>query len=737
MHSAIEPRQATLTNAPVAPPGEAAERDVGSLAGCFGWLAVASGIAATAIFLWGIVAPGRASADCLQWTCAVFAVIVATTLAAAALGSLVALRHRWGLALTRHLFGSRSVIPSLIVGGLLAAAGLSAVMLMAIPHAEKSGAGLAALGGLTVWPAILALQFGACWSRRFARWSLPKPSARMETVILLTVLFFSSFVPRLMMSSHAVPYQNVWDEVVTYSRAIGLMTRPGLDPQSNVPGYGSASYGHLLVYGTVVGEVAGLFQGLRSQQVGSVGLYTCPPSGVATIHEAVHASGLPLSAPRRLLALINSVAPLLIFVALRRYFGADRWAAFGGGLFYALFSRDVIYYTSFILPDALATTFVLGLLVAAWQHMQDPRGRLRSLALCAIFAGLTVSVTIRLALVALLPVVAVALAADRSRLRLKALTIVGGLGVAFCVTSPYALLDLPGFLSETTSLVWRHDSSFTHRLSTLAFFLRGMFWPDFRSDYVGQAGGSPGFGLLVGALALLGLGRAIHRYRRPTLLIGALALLILYTVTPIIERYTRHALVLYPAICLFAAVGLSVVADALQTALCRFRRPCAEGHVHPVSLAVLAATLLASAGQIAASAEYVQRMHSFQPSQVQAAAWLERVWRADDKVAILDTVPWVEADLDNRNIRYIRVPASATLEQLRARGITWVAGTDRSTGTYGTLAGTIWTRCFDGPGQRVREFGSDALRYQGYPCGNIYLFVARLPTRSDHESTGN
>ena len=111
------------------------------------------------------------------------------------------------------------------------------------------------------------------------------------------------------MSTYALPYQNVWDEVVTYSQALGLLTQPGLDPHSDVPGYGTAAYGDLLVYGTAGGEVMGLLNGLRSQEVRSLRSFTSPPRGVSSIYEAVHASGVPLRAPRRLLAAINSLVP--------------------------------------------------------------------------------------------------------------------------------------------------------------------------------------------------------------------------------------------------------------------------------------------------------------------------------------------------------------------------------------------------------------------------------------------
>ncbi len=174
-----------------------------------------------------------------------------------------------------------------------------------------------------------------------------------------------------------------------------------------MPGYDKGAYGDFLVYITTGGEVLGLLNGFREGKVKLLDDFISPPKGSINIFRAVHPSGLPLQIPRLLLSLINSLAPLIIFYILRRRLHTDPFSAFGGGLIYAIFSRDVLYYSSFILPDALATTLFLGALAFAWKGMEDERGKVTPYLLSGMLSGMVVSVAICDLFVIIIPFLAV------------------------------------------------------------------------------------------------------------------------------------------------------------------------------------------------------------------------------------------------------------------------------------------------------------------------------------------
>lgn len=87
----------------------------------------------------------------------------------------------------------------------------------------------------------------------------------------------------------------------------------------------------------------------------------------------------------------------------------------------------------------------------------------------------------------------------------------------------------------------------------------------------------------------------------------------------------------------------------------------------------------------------------------------------------------METDLDARDIPYERIGLAESAADLRTKGITYVAGTDRlsNDSTYGSLAGTIWESGF-APEIKLAEFGDTTLQFQGYPSGDLYIFVARV-----------
>jgi hypothetical protein len=352
--------------------------------------------------------------------------------------------------------------------------------------------------------------------------------------------------------------------------------------------------------------------------------------------------------------------------------------------------------------------------------------------LTGVLAGIMVSLTIRVVLMILVPVLALFFSRNKQHFLAKFFLSIAGIAVGFLLFSPYALLDLPSYLARVTGLTWSFDLRLTNRLAGLAYYLKGAFMPGFNSLYVDSSEGSVGLGLVVGFLAVLGIGRLLFSHPRQAIMMLLIIVFHLYLISPITQRYTRHALVLYPMFCIFAGAGLSWIAEGIQRPLREWLSRTNQ-KINPsvitrgVPAFILIVFLLISAHQVNLTLRYMARTHNYKTPQVQAAEYLSIVMTPEDKVGILDEVPWVENDLHAHGISYVRIAATDTVEDLKAKQVTLVAGTDRFGGDYASLAGSIWQTGFTNPGAKLAEFGVGALMYDGYPAGQLYIFIARLP----------
>ncbi len=644
-----------------------------------------------------------------------------------ALGLRASRNRDWGRRVALLIFGRKDIVPRILVGSVLAAISIIVGLSLYRPRLLLSLTKyhVARLMPYYAWPVVILVLLGVAWMTMWSERRLRLPFGIWEPAAAL-LLFSLSLSVRYPLTSYGLPYQAVWDEVVTYTRALSLIADPRAAPVQSVPGYGLATYGELLIHTTAAGQVAGLLSGLRGQKVSSIADFAAPPKGVGSIYEGVHKSGLPLRSPRILLALINSAAPVLIFIALRKYLMAGLWPSFAGGLIYAIFSREVVYYSSYILPDALGTTISLGAMLAAMAAVNDRTGKRVPYLLCGAFVGLAVSVTIRYISLAIVPLLAVGVARDRAKLMTKLAAAFGGTLGAFVVASPKALTDTAAYLMGMTSLVWRSDPSIENRLESLVFYTQRMFGS-------GVEGG--GLGVITLLLALAGLAILLLSRPRYALLYGSFGVVHLLIVTPIIERYSRHVLVLYPLACVLAGIGLEGIAGAINAFLAGkegslklppwARRWQIKGWLGPALVAV--GFLLAAVFHTRMTVSYVKMMADAETTQTSMAQYLEQSLRSGERVGILDLIPWVEADLHARGIDFERIGLRTTLAELRRRGITHVVGTDAIEGEYDPISGTIWDTAFDAPGDRIAEFGNGRLRYRGYPMGRLYLFAARVP----------
>lgn len=691
-------------------------------------------------FVYLLLLPSDAGGRWLGFSGARWAMLSAAMLGALAFAALYLTGQRWGwfVRLSGALFGRREFIPNLLLGLLSSAFLLSGWLLIFQTQLllQLNEAYLARLAAFMIWGLLLVFQLGGIW---IWLWRRPRFNISIFNldISLLLAIWLISLVSRVLLTGYGLPYQSVWDEVVTYPQALNLFTTSGLHPYADVPGYGRTAYGDLLVYFTAGSELLGLMEGFRSQEVSSVQAFVSPPRGVATIYQAVHESGIPLRFPRLAFALINSLMPLMLYLILRRFFAIDPWSSTGAALILGFFSRDFLYYSSYILPDALAVTLFVCVLFTAWRAMDSPVERWVPWLVAGLLGGMIIGVNIRMVVAAGLPFLALVFcwrsgnqATGAQNFVRRFVAIIAGLMLGFVFTSPYALLDLPNFLAKWTSFSWYHILDWKHRIESIAFYLQGMFMPGFSDVYIDSSSGSIGMGLPAGVLAAIGLTGLIKRQPRKMLVVLLFAVLQLYMISPIVQRFTRHALTLYPVVALSVGMGLVMLAQAAKVV---WKRLVTHPSVRwawvekALPVLVLVLFLLLYAGQIRLVSRYIQRITSYQPSQVRAAVFLENTLQPGEKVGILDLIPWVESDLERRGIEFVRVGLNDSPEQWVGQNLTYVVGTDRLQDDYGSAAGTIWAGALATPGARLAEFGNTWLKFAGYPSNELYLFVARVP----------
>ncbi len=394
----------------------------------------------------------------------------------------------------------------------------------------------------------------------------------------------------------------------------------------------------------------------------------------------------------------------------------------------------MIYYSSYILPDALATLLSFGSLLLLLLDQKPGKSQGWTWGASGVLAGLSVATAIRyLPLATIVLVVVPILSEERRRIRNTSWAVIGFV-IGSLAGSPGFLLDLDGQLLRISSLTWGHDGSWPHRLESLVYYIRGMFAPGFASGYVDSTTGSVGFGPVVGFLVAIGMGRLASARGRIAIALLALVTFHLWSITPVVQRYTRHALPLYPVACLLAGVGLQAVADGLRKGLQRLGRTSSRWGANGAAdrrgwlgQVVLLLFLVMTGRQAWLSAQYVRRVSDFDPSQSRMADFMSEHVASDLRVGILDALPWDEYELWEKGIEFVRVGRDVTLEELRELEVDYLVGTDRIGGDFRSQEVTAWESELIGTAPRLAEFGSEPLGYPTYPQAEIYLFLVEVP----------
>lgn len=650
--------------------------------------------------------------------------ILAAIIALAALVLTLSVKRPWRQSLGETVLGKNGIVRRILPFSPLLLASLFLVPLLFLP-AQLEGLTTyhySRLAPYLLWPLAFA---GALGVGYWLLWAPPQLHLGPKAAegIAMVFLFLLSFAARAPLSGYGLPYQSVWDEVTTYPRAMELLSGKTLLEGDTVPTYGRASYGDPVIYLTAAGQAAGLLNLLRSGQVFSVNRFVSPADGVGSVLEAVHDSGAPLQYPRLLFALINSFAPVLIYLALRRYLKADLWASIAGGLIYAILSPDVIAYSAFLWPDALATTLVIAAVLAGLELIRSGTDEWIPALACGALVGVAVSISIRYVSLVPIPFIALALARDHTKWARKLGLTILGMGLAFAITSPTFMFNLPTYLARMTGLSWEGDGSLPNRIVSLGFYLRGAF--------LGQ-----GLGLIVLGLALVGYAVTLRRQPRIALFLTLIVAFHLLVMTSTVYRVARHALALYPLAAVFAALGLEYAQEHLPAPIARLwsRAPLQTGTRGSSSaLAPGAAGFLVFLGflaitlpRIVQSGNFVATMISFKPSQTRMSEYIRVNLPRDVKVGLLEFVPFTSADRRRSRADIVEVTLGVTEEELRDKGIEYVIGTARIGAEFGDAEDTLWDSLDDRA--PVAEFGQAGLDSRGRPVADIYLYLARVPS---------
>ena len=360
---------------------------------------------------------------------------------------------------------------------------------------------------------------------------------------------------------HGIPHALSVDEPEIVERALRMMRTGTLNPHF-------FDYGQLHIYiqlavsivRFIVGSVTGAWSSLAQAPSDSFYLWGRAVTalfGVATVY-VVFRIGLRWGARHALLA-----AALLAVMPLH------------------------VRYSHYVLTDAPLTFFVaLAMLMSLRAH---ERPVLRAFAWAGAMVGLAAAVKYNGGLALVLPLVACWMTpAARPSRGACTLATIGAAAVAFLVTAPFTLLDLPGFLDRFASLTAEYRNGTPPAEPGSIIYLKHL-----RLQF-----GTPGMLLIAGGM-IMALVRAVRGPGRVPWTL-ALAFTVPYFFMVADQRiiYARYMLPLVPMLCLLAAAAVISGVSLLR----RYEFPWG------VRTALIATLTIALLGQPAYTAVNFNRM---------------------------------------------------------------------------------------------------------------------------------
>jgi len=303
----------------------------------------------------------------------------------------------------------------------------------------------------------------------------------------------------------------------------------------------------------------------------------------------------------------------------------------------------------FVLTDVPLTFAVTLTLLLSLRASEKPA--LKAFVLAGAAAGLAAGIKYNGLVAVLMPLAAVFAIGERRPARIAAaLATATACVVAFFVTTPFALIDLPAFLNGFGNL----SAAYTARPSAAE-----ASWLIY-VKHVRQALGWPASALAVAGLGLVAFKSFVGPIRARWALLLVFPVVYFYLITGWSYMFARYALPIVPFLTIWAAIGTMRAIELTN----RARIPSA-GRV-----AVVAAVLLAAA--VPATVGSVTWLRSLGVETTQALAWKwirKSVW--PDQL-IVSEARGLDLPAERYRAETIRSVARRDPEALATAGVQWV-----------------------------------------------------------------
>ena len=351
-----------------------------------------------------------------------------------------------------------------------------------------------------------------------------KPDA--SSVILVAVLALASLV-RLIGIRFGLPYVFYPDESLIVNHAMAFGTGD-LNP-------------HFFIYPSLLMYVNFFVFGV----IYVVGLVTGAFAGADDFIRLFFTNATPFYLPGRLMSALSGIVSVwLVYKLGARIYTRRVGLVASAVLTFAVLHVEFSHYVKTHVPAGLLVVIALWL---AWRIVEG-KDTLRNYVLAGAASGLAASTIYHAGFVLVSVILAHVLRWSVARndngagrildLRIGAAIAVSA--VTFALTTPYALLDWPNFVSELTS--------------TSKLFQEGGFWE--HGTFYPLTSLIPGFGMPLGIIVILGMGYVLLRRRAGDLVVASQPLFLVAFLMLFRVKEPHHMLIAYPALAILAGAFL-------------------------------------------------------------------------------------------------------------------------------------------------------------------------------------